>query len=138
MPECANQTELDDGERKQRCANRSSTFQQCSGELMNTSKSLIAAAVVALLPLAAIAGDTDKKPAAMSTATSAQFDTLDTNRDGRISRTEAASDSKIVFSSADKNSDGYLDSSEYMHREMSNDATTSPGNPAKSTETPRE
>ena len=50
------------------------------------------------------------------TATSSQFDTLDTNRDGRISPFEAANDTKIVFSTADKNGDGYLDSSEYMHR----------------------
>lgn len=108
---------------------------------MNTSKSLIAAAVVALLPLAAIAGDkdkTDKNPASMRTATSAQFDTLDTNRDGRISRAEAASDSKIVFSSADKNGDGYLDSSEFMQRDMSNDPTTNSGNPPSGAEQPRQ
>ena len=103
---------------------------------MNTSKSLIAAAVVALLPLAAVAGDKDKNPASMSA--SEQFNTLDANRDGRISRTEASGDSKIVFSSADKNADGYLDSSEYMHRDMSSDPTTSSGNPAKSTAKPQE
>ena len=103
---------------------------------MNTSKSLIAAAVVALLPLAAVAGDKDKSPASMGA--SEQFNTLDTNRDGRISRTEASGDSKIVFTSADKNGDGYLDSSEYMHREMSSDPTTNSGNPAKGAEQPRE
>ena len=106
---------------------------------MNTSKSLIAAAVIALLPLAAIAGDKDKSPASMgTTAPSEQFNTLDANRDGRISRAEAASDSKIVFSSADKNADGFLDSSEFMHRDMSSDPTTSTGNPATSAEKPRE
>ncbi len=103
---------------------------------MKTSKSLIAAAVVALIPLAAVAGDKDKSQTAMGA--SEQFNTLDTNRDGRISRTEAASDSKIVFSSADKNADGYLDSSEYMHRGMTNDPTTNSGNPASGAEPPRE
>ena len=105
---------------------------------MNTSKSLIAAAVIALLPLAAIAGDKDKNPASMGTGPSEQFNALDANRDGRISRAEAASDSKIVFSSADKNADGFLDSSEFMHRDMSSDPTTSTGNPASSAEKPRE
>ena len=90
---------------------------------MNISKSLIAAAVIAMIPLSAFAGDKDKTQAPMGTVASAQFDTLDTNRDGRISRQEAATDSKIVFSTADKNGDGYLDNSEYSHRDMSNDTT---------------
>src|SRR6187431_1025295 len=88
---------------------------------MTFSKSLIAAAVIAVLPLSALAGDKDKTQAPMGTVASAQFDTLDANRDGRISREEAATDSKIVFSTADKNGDGYLDNSEYSHRDMSND-----------------
>jgi len=103
-----------------------------------TAKSLIAAAIVALVPLAAIAGDKDKNPASSGTVASEQFNTLDANRDGRISRAEAASDSKIVFTSADKNADGFLDSSEYMHRDMSNDSTTSTGDPAARGEKPRE
>jgi hypothetical protein len=85
---------------------------------MKTSKSLIAAALVVALPLGAFAGDKDKTPAPMGTVASAQFDTLDTNRDGRISPQEASTDSKIVFTSADKNGDGYLDSAEYTHRDM--------------------
>jgi len=90
---------------------------------MTFPKSLIAAAVIAVLPLSALAGDKDKTQAPMGTVASAQFDTLDANRDGRISREEAATDSKIVFSTADKNGDGYLDNSEYSHRDMSNDTT---------------
>ncbi len=90
---------------------------------MTFSKSLIAAAVIAVLPLSALAGDKDKTQAPMGTVASAQFDTLDANRDGRISREEAATDSKIVFSTADKNGDGYLDNSEYSHRDTSNDTT---------------
>jgi len=89
---------------------------------MKLSKSLIAAAVVATLPLAAFAGDKDKTVTPMGTATSAQFDTLDTNRDGRISPAEASTDAKIVFSTADKNGDGYLDNAEYSHRDMSKES----------------
>lgn len=89
---------------------------------MKLSTSLIAAATVVLLPLASFAGDKDKTSAPMSTAASAQFDTLDTNRDGRISQTEASTDTKIVFSTADKNGDGYLDNSEYAHRDMKKDS----------------
>jgi hypothetical protein len=92
---------------------------------MKLSKSILAAAVVTL-PLAAFAGDKDKTVAPMDAATSAQFDTLDTNRDGRISPAEAATDSKIVFSTADKNGDGYLDNSEYAHRDMSKESPDKP------------
>ena len=105
---------------------------------MKVSNSLIAAAVVALLPLAAVAGDKDKTPAPMGAEASAQFDTLDTDRDGRISRTEAASDTKIMFATADKNGDGYLDSTEYLHRDMSKDPGTHAADPAKEIEKSRE
>ncbi|HEU5133645.1 MAG TPA: hypothetical protein VFU13_00750 [Steroidobacteraceae bacterium] len=104
---------------------------------MKLSNSLIAASLVAVLPLSAFAGDKDKTVVPMGTATSAQFDTLDTNRDGRISATEAATDSKIVFSSADKNGDGYLDQAEYSHREMSNDSMPKTGDPGTDTDQPR-
>jgi hypothetical protein len=85
---------------------------------MKVSNSLIATAVATLLPLAAIAGDKAKTPAPMGTETSAQFDTLDVNRDGRLTPAEAATDTKIVFSTVDKNGDGYLDASEFGHRDM--------------------
>ncbi len=119
-------------------------------------------AVAALVPLAgtALANEGyDKNKAGAS------FDTLDTNRDGRISRAEAAADSTIVWSSADANGDGYLDTSEFkkamksksseaptpqpQSSEMPNDAsgqpseTVPPGEPPSSTpptdtETPRQ
>ena len=90
---------------------------------MKISKSFIATAVIAVLPLVAFGGDKDKTTAPTGTASSAQFYTLDANRDGRLSREEAATDAKIVFSTADKNGDGYLDNSEYSHRDMSNDSS---------------
>ena len=104
---------------------------------MKLSKSLIAAAVIATLPLAAFAGDKDKTVTPVGAATSAQFDTLDMNRDGRISPAEAASDSKIVFSTADKNGDGYLDNSEYTHRNMTSEPMPNSGNPATDADVPR-
>lgn len=77
---------------------------------MNYRNTLIAAAAAALVPLAstALANDNDKMG-----KSGASFDSLDTNRDGRISRAEAASDSKISFAQADSNGDGYLDNMEY-------------------------
>jgi hypothetical protein len=79
---------------------------------MKTSRTLIAIAVAALIPLgAAVAGDKDKSGYA-----GASFDTLDTNRDGKLSQAEATADTTIVFSSADANGDGYLDKSEWKNR----------------------
>ena len=96
---------------------------------MKLSKSLIAASAVVLLPMAAFAGDKDKTVTPVTAATSAQFDQLDVNRDGRISPVEASTDTKIVFSSADKNGDGFLDNSEFAHRDMSKDGMPAkPGN----------
>jgi hypothetical protein len=81
---------------------------------MKTSKTLIAVAIAALIPLgAAVAGDGTKDKAGAS----AHFDKLDTNRDGRISQTEAAADANIVFSTADVNGDGYLDKSEWKSKD---------------------
>jgi hypothetical protein len=73
---------------------------------------LIAAA--ALIPLAGIAADNTTQPATPAGQTGS-FDTLDANKDGRISMPEASADPRLVeqFSSADKNGDGYLDNAEY-------------------------
>ena len=101
---------------------------------MKFSKSIIAAAVFATLPLAAFAGDKDKTMSPAGAATSSQFNALDVNRDGRISPMEATNDTKIVFSTADKNGDGYLDSDEYMHLDRTTESM--PTHPA--TETPRQ
>jgi hypothetical protein len=77
---------------------------------------LLAAAAVALIPLAGLAADGKTKPMPSTEAgQAASFDSLDANKDGRISMPEASADPKLVesFSSADKNGDGYLDSAEY-------------------------
>jgi Ca2+-binding EF-hand superfamily protein len=97
---------------------------------MKISKLMIATAVVVLSPMAVFAGDKDKA-GSMSTADTRQFATLDTNADGRISANEATSDTKIAFTTADRNKDGYLDSGEYSHRDMPRDAMPNSGDPAK-------
>jgi hypothetical protein len=106
---------------------------------MKVSKSLIAAAVVVALPLSVLAGDKDKTPAPLGTVASAQFTTLDSNRDGRISQVEAARDSKIVFTSVDKNGDGFIDGTEFAHRDTANDAAMpNSGEPAADPAQPRQ
>jgi hypothetical protein len=109
-----------------------------SGELMKISKPLIAITAVALLPLAAIAGDKDKTAPMGTTSSSAHFDKLDTNRDGRISQSEAASDPRLMFSAVDKNGDGYLDSSEYSQRDMSNEPMPNTDDPTANKAKPRQ
>lgn len=81
---------------------------------MKASKTLIALTVAALIPLGgAVAGDKDKDKSGSMGPT---FDTLDTNRDGRISQAEASADANLMFSTADVNGDGYLDKSEFKNR----------------------
>ena len=79
-------------------------------------KTLVLAAA-ALIPLAGLAAE-GQKPHATPAGQSGSFDTLDANKDGRISMPEASADPKLVesFSSADRNGDGYLDNSEYDNR----------------------
>lgn len=77
---------------------------------MKYRKTLIAAAAAVLIPVAGTALANESKDHGMP---GSSFDSLDTNRDGRISSAEAAVDSKIVFATADANADGYLDKAEF-------------------------
>jgi hypothetical protein len=123
---------------------------------MKASKTLIAVAVAALIPLgAAVAGDNDQYGSKDHARTS--FKKLDANKDGKISQAEAAVDSTIVFSTADANGDGYLDTEEWKasaksgsskpQSDSSAPTTSDPampqgtepsGPPAPDTETPRQ
>ena len=83
---------------------------------MKASRTLIAVAIAAALPLgAAVAADNDQygKEKDKSMMPDSSFKKLDANGDGRISQAEAAADSTIVFSTADANGDGYLDNDEW-------------------------
>jgi hypothetical protein len=81
---------------------------------MKLSKSLVAVAVASLFAGGAIANEGGKDK---SGSMGPSFDTLDTNRDGRISQTEASADASLVFTSADQNGDGYLDKKEWKGRD---------------------
>ena len=80
-------------------------------------KKLLAATVVALIPLAGFSEDQKAVDPATPAGQAASFDTLDANKDGRISMPEASVDPNLVetFSTADQNSDGYLDSAEFAN-----------------------
>ncbi len=131
---------------------------------MNARKTMIALAVAALIPMgAAVAGDNDQYGNKDKDKMGASnFKKLDTNKDGKISQAEAAVDSTIVFSTADANGDGYLDSDEWKtsmksgsskpQSDSSSPTTSDPampsgtepsateptGQPAPDTETPRQ
>ena len=82
-----------------------------------TSK-LLAAAVIALIPLAGVAAENEKTRPATPAGQGGSFDALDSNKDGRISMPEASADPNLVeaFSTTDKNGDGYLDNAEFDKR----------------------
>lgn len=77
---------------------------------------ILLAAAIATIPLAGFAGE-DPKSKPVTPESGATFDSLDANKDGRISMPEASADAQLVeiFSTADKNGDGYLDSSEFRN-----------------------
>jgi hypothetical protein len=124
---------------------------------MKARKTMIALAIASLIPLgAAVAGDNDQY-GGKDKSHASNFKKLDTNKDGRISQAEAAVDSTIVFSTADANGDGYLDTDEWKasaksgsskpQSDSSAPATSDPnmpsatepsGQPAPDTETPRQ
>ena len=88
---------------------------------MKASRLLTAAAVAALLPLAAAVAQTppadqgdQSSPPAQSARHGSSFDSLDTDKDGRISKAEAAADPNVSqqFSRYDKNGNGYIERDE--------------------------
>lgn len=84
------------------------------------TRNLMIIAAAACIPFVATAGEGSKDK---SGSMGPSFDTLDANRDGRISQAEASVDTTIMFSTADKNSDGYLDKTEFRSRDKT---TTAP------------
>jgi len=65
-----------------------------------------------------------------SQRSSGSFSQLDTNGDGRISRSEAAGDRNLngSFTKADRNGDGYIDASEYRRQGgSSSESNSGPG-----------
>lgn len=84
-------------------------------------KQILILAVAACIPFAASAGDKDK-----AGSMGPSFDTLDANRDGRISQAEAAVDATLVFSTADKDGDGYLTKKEFRSRDKSTESGAQP------------
>ncbi len=79
-------------------------------------KTLIGALALGMMSSAVFADDGDKmKDAGAKPAVAATFESLDADKDGRVSLTEAAADKSVTeqFSSADKNADGYLDAQEF-------------------------
>ena len=93
-------------------------------------KSLIVIAAATLLPLGVAVAGEGKDKAGMQGTT---WDTLDANRDGRISQAEAATDSTIMFTSADKNGDGYLDKQEFRDHQKSGATSPQPQSMPEST-----
>jgi Ca2+-binding EF-hand superfamily protein len=77
---------------------------------MKTLKALFGVAAVAMLTTTAFAGDdTDTK------SSTAKFDKLDKDHDGKVSKAEAKGDSTLTaeFASVDQDSDGYVTETEY-------------------------
>ena len=88
---------------------------------MKASRLLIAGAVAVLLPFAgAVAQTPTPDPAEQATSPAqgsqqgATFESLDTNSDGRISKTEAAANQSVSqqFSRYDKDGNGFIEKSE--------------------------
>ena len=93
---------------------------------MKTSR-LIVAGAAALLPLAAAMAQAPQTPPAQQPSLSggASFESLDTNGDGRISKTEAAANENVNanFSNYDINGDGFIERAEVSKANSSRPAT---------------
>jgi EF hand domain-containing protein len=87
--------------------------------MMKASHLFVTGAAVTLLPFAAAfaqspSQDQAPDPAQQPQQQGTSFESLDTNNDGRISKTEAEANAnvKAQFSSYDVNGDGYIERSE--------------------------
>jgi Ca2+-binding EF-hand superfamily protein len=100
---------------------------------MNPTRLLIAGAIAAMLPLAgAIAQSPTPDPAAEPSQPpqrqGATFESLDTDSDGRISKTEAAANQAVTeqFSRYDKNGNGFIE-----REEVTSANSSPPADPAQ-------
>ncbi len=81
---------------------------------MKHTNELIAAAVAMLLPVAYAAAQSTPPAPEPGATRAVDLSPLDTDKDGRISKAEAAEEPAIaqIFDQVDKNSDGYIDAAE--------------------------
>ena len=84
---------------------------------MKSTRYLIAGAVAALLPFAAAVAQSpppDTSAQSQPAQKGATFESLDTDGDGRISKTEAAANQNVLdqFSKYDKDGDGFIERAE--------------------------
>lgn len=83
---------------------------------MKASRLVIAGAVAALLPLAGAFAQSPppQTDPAVPAQKGATFESLDTNSDGRISKTEASVNANVTaqFASYDKNGNGFIERDE--------------------------
>ena len=83
---------------------------------MNRKFTLVLAAGALSIAGLSLADEPTTAPAASTTAdTTVTFSKLDTDKDGKISASEATANQKVAdgFVAADKNQDGYLDQAEF-------------------------
>ena len=98
---------------------------------MKSSRLLIAAGFAAMLPLAGAVAQTPppaEEPAQAPQQQGATFESLDTNSDGKISKTEAAVNASVTeqFSRYDQNGNGFIE-----REEVGSANNTPPADPTK-------
>lgn len=96
--------------------------------MTKASSSFAAGAAALLLPFAAAIAQTPPRDQGTPQESAASFESLDTNSDGRISRTEAEANAsvKAQFSSYDLNGDGYIERSEVNRANNQNPQSETP------------